>query len=146
MYYRGTEAEEFQKILTTDFKNSFSPRLFTFDNKNLYVISNLERDKKALQIFDPKQKKVLSTLFSHPEVDVSSIVHSKKRKKLLTAHYTTWKTEFHFFDSKRKQIIEDIESTNSKSRKLISSSKNREEDLFIVYVHSDRNPGMYYPL
>ena len=33
VYYRETEKEEFQKILTTDFKNKFSPRLFTFDNK-----------------------------------------------------------------------------------------------------------------
>ena len=143
VYYRETEKKEFQKILTTDFKNKFSPRLFTFDNKNLYVISNLERDKQAVQIFDPKQRKVLSTLFSHPEVDVSGITHSKKRKKLLTAHYTTWKTEFYFFDSKRKQIIEDIES-KIPNKEIMVTSKNREEDLFIVYAHSDQSPGIYY--
>ena len=111
--------------------------------KNLYVISNLERDKQAVQIFDPKQRKVLSTLFSHPEVDVSGITHSKKRKKLLTAHYTTWKTEFYFFDSKRKQIIEDIES-KIPNKEIMVTSKNREEDLFIVYAHSDQSPGIYY--
>ena len=143
VYYRETEKEEFKKILTTDFKNTFSPHLFTFDNKNLYVLSNLERDKQAIQIFDPKQKKVLSTLFSHPEVDVSGITHSKKRKKLLTAHYTTWKTEWHFFDAKRKQIIEDIES-KIPNKEIVITSKNREEDLFIVYAHSDQSPGMYY--
>ena len=35
--YRDSEADEFESILTTDFKVNISPLFFTFDNKNLYV-------------------------------------------------------------------------------------------------------------
>ena len=81
IYYRGTEKEKFQKIITTGFKDEFSPIMFSFDNQNLYVRSNLKRDKMAIELFDPKQKKTLSTLFVHPDVDVlAHLSYSKKEK------------------------------------------------------------------
>lgn len=83
IYYRETEQEEFQKIMTIDFGDTFNPLFFDFDNKNFYVASNLGRDKIAFQLFDPKTKKILSTLFSHPEVDLSYLRYSKKKK----SHY-----------------------------------------------------------
>ena len=89
VYYRETEEEEFQKIMTTDFRNSFAPIMFTFDNKNLYVSSNVDRDKAVIEMFDPRKKKMLSTVFSHPEVDVDTLVYSRKRKVLVSAVYTT---------------------------------------------------------
>ena len=143
VYYRDTEEEEFQKIITTDFTDSFMPCLFTFDNKNLYVSSNLNRDKAAIEIFDPKQKKTLSTLFSHPEVDVWSISHSKKRKTLLAAIYTTWKIERHFMDAEEERIFQDLQE-KIPNKEISISSTNREEDLWVVFSYSDRNPGTYY--
>lgn len=143
VYYRDTEEEEFQKIITTDFKDSLTPCLFTFDNKNLYVSSNCNRDKAAIEIFDPKQKKTLSTVFSHSEVDVSRLSHSKKRKTLLAALYTTWKTERHFLDSEEERIFQDLQ-TKIPNKEISITSANREEDLWVVFSHSDRSPGTYY--
>ena len=37
--YRDAEKDKFQTLITTNFKESMSPLLFTFDNKNLYVAS-----------------------------------------------------------------------------------------------------------
>ena len=107
------------------------------------MLSNLERDKKVIQIFDPVKKKILSTLFSHPEVDAEGVSYSKKRKKLLSASYTTWKRGQHFFDTKFKNLIQDIES-KIPNKEIRIISKNREETLLIVYAFSDRSPGMYY--
>lgn len=45
LLYRDKEDEPFRNILTTDFRESVSPLFFTFDNKKLYVASNLGRDK-----------------------------------------------------------------------------------------------------
>ena len=42
LLYRETEKEDFKIILTTNFKESVSPLFFTFDNKDLYVSSNIE--------------------------------------------------------------------------------------------------------
>ena len=55
----------------------------------------------------------------------------KKGKKLLAAHYTTWKRERHFFDSEYEKIIQDIES-KIPNKEVGISSENREEDIFIV--------------
>ena len=54
VYYRDSETEEFQEIVRTDFKDTFVPIVFTFDNKNLYAASNLDGDKIAFVEFDPK--------------------------------------------------------------------------------------------
>ncbi len=43
--YRDSENQEFRPLLTTTFKETFAPLFFTFDNKNLYVSSNIGRDK-----------------------------------------------------------------------------------------------------
>ena len=143
LYYREEEQKEFEKIFTTNFKNTMSPDLFTFDNKNIYVSSNLDQDTTAIEIFDPRQKKIISTLFKHPEVDVWGLSYSKKRKVLTSAFYTTWKDQIHFFDSETEQIFKDIKSQISE-KEIIVSSKNRDEDLWILRTYSDRNPGAYY--
>src|ERR1051325_142726 len=52
LLYRDTEQDEFREIITTHFKESLDPGFFTFDDKNLYALSNLGRDKQALVTFD----------------------------------------------------------------------------------------------
>ena len=42
--YRDKETDTFKPVLTTNFKESLAPLLFTFDNKNVFETSNLGRD------------------------------------------------------------------------------------------------------
>ena len=135
IHYRETEQEAFQQIVITDFRDSFTPVMFTFDNKNLYVTSNLDRDKTAIEIFDPREKKVLSTVFSHPEVDVSALLASKKSKVLIAAFYTTWKTEAHFFESDYQSLFQDLESKFPKGFNIASATW--EEDLMIIAANEN---------
>ena len=116
LYYREKEQEEFEKIFTTHFKDTLSPYFFTFDNKNIYVSSNLDQDTTAVEIFDPRQKKIVSTLFRHPEVDVWGLRYSKKRKVLTSALYTTWKDQIHFLIRKQNKFLK-IFSLKSLRRK-----------------------------
>ena len=143
LYYREEEQKEFEKVFTTNFKNEMNPLLFTFDNKNIYVFSNLNTDKTALEIFDPRRKQITSTLFKHPEVDMWGLSYSKKRKVLIYASYVTWKQQFHFFDPETEQIFKDIQS-QIPNEEIIVTSKNRGEDLWVLRAYSDRNPGTYY--
>ena len=143
LYYREEEQKEFEKIFTKDFKDTMSPGFFTFDDKNIYVFSNLDQDTTAIEIFDPRQKKIISTLFKHPEVDIRGLNYSKKRKVLTSARYTTWKNQIHFFDLETEQIFKDIKSQISEEEITIGS-KNRDEDLWVLRTYSDRNPGAYY--
>ncbi len=60
--YRDTEDEDFREVLTTSFKESVNPVLFTFDNQMVYALSNIGRDKTALIQFDVangKEEKIL---------------------------------------------------------------------------------------
>ena len=57
IYHRKNDSEKFKKILEFDFKNEFSPAFFDFDNKDLYVSSNIGRDKTAIVKIDPNTGK-----------------------------------------------------------------------------------------
>ena len=143
IYWRETEEGKFKEIKRFGFKDDFSPLMFDFDNKNLYVLSNLGRDKLAIELFDPKQNKRLSVLFSHPEVDVSGLGYSKKRKVLTSISYTTWKTQRHFLDPEYERIYKDIQS-KIPGKEISISSMNREENLMTVFSYSDKSPGDYW--
>ena len=56
LLYRENEKEPFKPVLTTSFKETMSPYLFTFDNKMLISGTNLGRDKTALVTFDPANR------------------------------------------------------------------------------------------
>ena len=55
--YRDTEEEEFKELISTNFKETIAPLFFTYDNKNLYMASNLGRDKAAIVEYDIKENK-----------------------------------------------------------------------------------------
>ncbi|MBV9391886.1 MAG: S9 family peptidase, partial [Verrucomicrobia bacterium] len=46
--YRKSESGPWTSVLTTNFRETFSPQFFTFDNKELYGVSNIGRDKAAI--------------------------------------------------------------------------------------------------
>jgi len=142
LLYRESEEEEFKLILTTNFKESMSPQFFTFDNKKLFSISNIGRDKAAAVIFDPNSLKE-ELLFSHDEVDISSITYSKKNKKLSYYSYVTDKTHRHFVDENVKEWYEELE-TNLSSYQVGIADSTKNEDQFIIRTYNDKTKGSYY--
>ncbi len=143
LLYRDGEQDKFQTLYTTNFKESLLPAFFTFDNKNLYVLSNLNKDKTALAIFDVKKKNEIKILFQNPDYDLSGAHFSKKRKVLLDATYVSWKQERRFFDKKMKSIFNKIQKKLS-GVEISISSKNKAEDKFVIRTYSDKTLGAYY--
>ncbi len=141
--YRDTENEEFRNILTTNFKESVSPEFFSFDNKLLYAISNLGRDKGAVVVFDPNTGKETEMLYENEDYDISNLSYSRKRKVITTASYTSWKRERHFFDKESKDLFARL-SRDLGNYEFGISSVARNEDKFIVRTWSDRSLGAYY--
>lgn len=141
--YRNTEAEEFQNVLTTNFRESISPLFFTFDNQHVYASSNLGRDKAAIVKFDIENGQEVEVLFSHDEVDVSGLSYSKKRQVLTTISYTTWKRQFHFLDESRANLQTTLEEKLGDYEVVIASA-NKAEDTFLIRTFSDRSLGAYY--
>lgn len=143
LLYRATEKDEWESILTTNFKESLSPLFFTFDNKNIYASSNIGRDKSAIVVFDLEKKEETELLYEHPEVDVSNLNYSRKRKVLTSISYTTDKRAKVFLDEKTESIAKNVEE-RLKGYEVVFSASNKAEDKYIIRTYSDRSLGAYY--
>ena len=143
MLYRDREEDAFKPILTTTFKEQVAPLFFTFDNRKLYVSSNRGRDKAAIFVLDPQTAKEGELVFEHPEVDVSAMTFSRKRKVLSTIRYTTWKVQRKFLDAEIEAVFRDLESKLPGYEVNLVSS-NLAEDRFVVATSSDRTRGKRY--
>jgi len=143
--YRDSEKDDFQTLITTSFKETLNPLFFTFDNKNLYVASNLGRDKEAIYEYDVKNKKNIRLLYEHPEVDVNSLMKSDKRKKITGTYYYTEKLHYHFFDEDREQLQAELEK-RLPGVEVRVYSMSKDETKVLVRTYSDRSLGAYYYL
>ena len=143
LLYRDSESDNFEPILTTDFKVSVSPLFFTFDNKNMYVASNRGRDKTAIFEFNIDKAKEGELIFEHDPVDVSGLMYSKKRKVLTGVSYTVKKSDMVFFDDWREDIQQKLES-QLPGYEVGITSFSKDETKAIVVTYSDRCRGTYY--
>ena len=141
--YRNSEKEPFSELITTNFKESFSPLFFDFDDKTLLVASNIGRDRTSIVRFDPIKKKEISTLFEHPEVDVSNVLRSRKRKIITGVAYETDKNYYQFFDKQREELQKKLDK-RFPGYEVGLSGQNRNEDKLLITVSSDRSYGSYY--
>ncbi|HEX4666983.1 MAG TPA: S9 family peptidase [Chthoniobacterales bacterium] len=137
---RPDEKTPFKKVLTTDFRESASPQFYTFDNKNLYAVSNIGRDKQAVVTIDPTNGKELEKIYENPEVDVSALAYSKARKMVTFAAFDTWKTERKFYDKQTEEMYKTLqEKLPGYEVEVVANDK--AEDKFIVMASNDRSPG-----
>lgn len=143
--YRDTEKDEFQTLITTNFKETLTPLFFTFDNKNLYVASNIGRDKTAIYAYDIKNKETTQLIFEHQEVDVASLLRSDKRKKITGVAYVIEKRHYHFFDEDREQLQKDLEE-RLPGYEVAVANMSKDETKVLVRTYSDRSLGAYYYL
>jgi len=143
LLYRDNEEEDFKEIVTLNFKDALSPIFFTFDNKHIYASSNIGRDKKAIVKYDVKNGKELETIFEHPDVDVTSLLYSRKRKVLTSIVFFTSKREIVFIDEASKKRYERIKNELG-DVEIYFSGNNKNEDKFLIRTYSDRSLGAYY--
>jgi dipeptidyl aminopeptidase/acylaminoacyl peptidase len=141
--YRETEKDEFKPVLTTSFKETMSPLFFTFDNQNVYAISNLNRDKAAAVIFDIRNGKELQVLYENPGNDIDNISYSKKRKVITTANYESDKRSRYFFDEDTRLVFDRLQKELGQYEIGISAITDNE-DKMIVRTYSDKSLGAYY--
>lgn len=142
-YYRDSGKGEFKKIVTLNFKESFSPVAFDKNNKNLYALSNIGRNTSAVVEVNPKTGKTIKTLYTNKDYDVSGLNYSKYRKELTGATYVDWKVQKHFFSKYYKDIFEDL-AQQLPGKEVQINSSNKSEDHFVVVTYSDRTRSQYY--
>lgn len=143
-HYKNKGEEKFRVLRQYDIEEeNILPLAFDFDNKTLFVASNVGRDKSAIYRFYPDENKLGELIYAHPKVDVSTLMMSIKRKKLLGISYVDDYPETVYFDTETAQMMASLEKAfTDKSVNITSQSK--DEVLNIVYVGSDTDPGHYY--
>lgn len=134
---------EFRTLIETDFQTSVTPLFFTFDNKNLYVSSNINRDKQAIVLIDITSGKEMEVLYEHPDVDVTDLMYSRQRKVLTMIGYETAKYEYHFLDKETAGMYDNL-SAQLKGYRISISGSDKAEKKFIVRTYSDRSLGAVY--
>lgn len=143
LLYRDDEQSPFRPLITTDYRTSVSPALFTFDDKRLYALSNRGRDRLALVEIDPARPDDETLIFEPGTVDLDAAGYSRKRKVLTLAAYQTDKPQYHFFDPETEALYARL-ARHLPGYELSLQSSNRDEDVFIVAAYNDRTPGARY--
>lgn len=143
LLYRETEKDKFKTVITTNFKQTLAPLFFSFDNKNLYCMSNLGRDKMALVEYDPATAKEVRVVYENPDVDIDGADYSRKRKVLTVVYYQTDRPKMHFLDADTEAIYKKINSQLPNYYNQVTR-QNKNEDKLLVYSNSDRYFGGYY--
>lgn len=143
LYHRATEADAFDSILTTSYKETFFPNFFTFDNKNIYAVSNIGRDKTTVVEYDLATKKELKEIYGNAGYDVDGLSYSPKRKVLESAFYTSWKGEQHFLDKEAEADYNKMKE-KFKGYEVNIYGSNDAEDKFIVWTGNDKLPAKFY--
>lgn len=141
--YRDSEQGEFKTLITTSFKETLAPLFFTFDNKNLYMLSNIGRDKIAAIEYDIANNKELRIIYENNDYDLSGFNFSRKRNVLTFATYIDWKQQYYFFDDLSKEIFGDL-SKKLPDYQLALTGSNKEEDKILVRTYSDKSLGSYF--
>lgn len=143
--FRRTEADPWGTAATYDFRESVQPLAFAFDDRTIVASSNLGRDKAAIVEFDPESGRETRVVYAHPEVDVSHVLQSKRRRVLTGAYVVTDRPGFVFFDDERAAVQRLLdERLPGRFNTLVSTSL--DETRAVVHSGSDRSLGAYWLL
>ncbi len=123
----------------------WQPLTFAADNKTLYLISYEENDRGALYAYNTETRRRGPALFVPPEGEIDHLVMSYHQDKLLGVAYLTDRIHYHWLDQGRAALQAKLENTfKGNECRIVSSSA--DEQVRLVYVGSDQDPGTYYIL
>ena len=145
LLYRATEEDAFETVVTTNFKETLAPLFFDWDDVQLYVASNIGRDKTAIFKYDPTTGEHGDLIFEHDKVDVTNLMRSRHRKVITGVAYTVDKRGYHFFDDDREQLQKRLERELS-GVEVAVASMSEDESKVLVRTFSDKSRGAYYYL
>ena len=142
--YRETEEQPFRPVLTTNFKETVNFATFTPDNKMVYALTNIGRDKTALVLMDPATCEEKEVLYTNDKYDISGLGYSELKKKLTSVSCTGHKGIIrHYFDKDEEAIRTKLEQ-KLKGYDIGTTSQDKSENIRMIYAGSDRTYGTYY--
>jgi len=143
LLHRDREEDDLRVISEVGPGDTLAPLLFTFDNRDLYVTSDVGRDRQAIAVFDVRAAGEREVVYQHPVVDVGELLYSRRRRRLTAVGYTTERRRHAFFDEDRRRIQRALERALP-GLEVTVGSMSRDERRMVVQAASDRTPGAAY--
>jgi dipeptidyl aminopeptidase/acylaminoacyl peptidase len=145
LYARVGAEDDFEQVIEFDpfEEHGFSFAEFSQDPAKLYVVSDDETGRAAVYLYDLREKRLGPPVFSHPEVDVSSVEVSQLDGRLLAIGYVTDRPRLHFFDEQARSEQAALDRRFPGTTNEIIS-RDRDEKRAIVRVSGDTAPPRYY--
>ncbi|MGE7916350.1 prolyl oligopeptidase family serine peptidase [Lysinibacillus xylanilyticus] len=141
--YRDSEKDEFKPFIEFEAGEQVMPLTFSKDNKHIYATSNKGRDKVEVVKYDLEGKE--EVVMSNSEVDVTGVLYSADKDKLLYGTYVTDKVHYQFFDEDFEKLFRKIQNKlGVPESELGINDYNKDMTKFIVSVASDTVYGKYY--
>lgn len=143
-WIRADENSKWEKISQyAQGDESIEPIAFDFDNKTLFVTSNVGRDKYAIYKYDMASKKLGELVFEHPLVDVKGgLIFSRPDKKLLGINFNAEERGTKWFDPTMDLIQKQLDGTMKGMRNAISFGGDERKKM-LVFSSSPKDPGEY---
>jgi dipeptidyl aminopeptidase/acylaminoacyl peptidase len=141
--YRDNEKNTFSPLLTVAFEDQFTVGSFDADNKNIFVLSNIGRDKVILAEYDPSTKKEVKEIYSDKDYDLEKIFYDRKKNKLVSVSWTAEKKVKHFFDKEWEEIQQGIDDKFN-GYTVIISGYNDDRTKAIAAIYNDRMWPKFY--
>ena len=146
IWHKADENAKWQKIgevSSRDDSGSIRPIAFDFDNKTLYVSSNIGRDKRAIYKYDVTTGKLGDIVAEHPLIDMDGgLIFSRKQQALLGVGYDADRPGTAWFDESFAKLQAAFDkSFPGKTNELILSE---DTGRMLLFSYSDVDPGTYY--
>jgi dipeptidyl aminopeptidase/acylaminoacyl peptidase len=144
VWVRATEEAKWEKISEyAQGDESITPIAFDFDNKTLFVSSDVGRDKAAIYKYDIASKKMGELVFEHPLIDVTGgLIFNRADKKLVGIGYSAEKTTVKWFQPEIEALQKQMDATLPGKINRISFGGDNPKQM-LVYSSSDTDPGEY---
>ena len=145
-WYRASEDDEWKTVARFHYDDpkGIAPMGFAYDNKHWYVASNQEHDTAGIYKYNPETQELGELIFRHKEVDAGGLIWSDKEEKIVAATYYTDRPGWVALDEEFGKLMAGLDSTFPDMQ--IGWSWDNDENIMIISVSSDTNPGGFYML
>jgi dipeptidyl aminopeptidase/acylaminoacyl peptidase len=128
------------------YADDWEPLGFAADNNTLWLISREEHERGALYAYNTATREKGPALFVPPEgSEIDGIVTDYHESRLLGVSYYSDRRHYAWFDKARASIQAKLDNSfKGSSCRIVSSSE--DDQVHLVLVGSDRDPGAYYIL
>ncbi len=150
--HRRDDSRKFEPVAQHPFHGyaeTWDPQFFAADNVTLWLIARDEhpdgQQRGALHALNTQTWALGPALFVPPEGEITELITTRDRSRLLGVRYEAEREHHHWFDAERGALQARLESTFTGCAVRITSTSD-DEKVALVWVSHDREPGVYYVL